>query len=314
MNHIKRICTIIVCLGIFSIFFMNIDQISKFILSLNTPKSSYQIPAPNKYKKETAFLFVQQLSEYKVSNQKELKNMFYTIVNNGWKEFTFYCPIEYKNCLDDVQSISQDQDLLTHINNFVHPFNSFNNIKTIINKSGEVTVSISYFYTKEQIDALNKTVDALYKELITPIMTNEEKIRTIHDYIINHSRYDTDENSTNHSYIAYGPLLEGYATCNGYTDAMALFLEELNIPNFKVATTPNDPTKEGHVWNAVFLNNTWYHLDLTWDDPVSSDGKDYLLDKYFLITTEELVQKETDTPTSEEHQFRRDIYQEFLYS
>ena len=147
-------------------------------------------------------------------------------------------------------------------------------------------------------------------------MDTYTKILTIHDYIINNTKYDVERNnngtSNYHSYLAYGPLLEGYATCNGYTDAMALFLEKLNIPNFKVAKTP-DPTNdtEGHVWNAVYLDNKWLHLDLTWDDPVSNDGQDYLQHKYFLITTEQLKSIDTNGEVKVlEHEFAHNIYPE----
>ena len=55
-----------------------------------------------------------------------------------------------------------------------------------------------------------------------------DQIKTMHDYIINHTKYDVDRNENGESkylsYLAYGPLFEGYATCNGYTDLMAIFL------------------------------------------------------------------------------------------
>ena len=166
----------------------------------------------------------------------DLKNIYYTIVNNGWKEFTFYCPSEYVECLEDVKKISNDQDLLTHLNNYVHPYNGFSNVKTVISETGDITVSINYFYSEDQIKKINQQVDKIYNEIITNDMDTYTKILTIHDYIINNTKYDIERNNNGnsmyHSYIAYGPLLEGYATCNGYTDAMALFLEKMNSPNF----------------------------------------------------------------------------------
>ena len=246
----------------------------------------------------------------------DLKNIYFTIVNHGWKEFTFYCPSEYINCLDDVKKLSNDQDLLTHLNNYVHPYNSFSNVKTVINESGEITVSIEYFYTEEQEDIINKKVDEIYNSIINDNMDLYTKILTIHDYIINNTKYDVTRNNEGNSiyksYIAYGPLIEGYATCNGYTDAMALFLEKLNVPNFKVAMTPDENSDtEGHVWNAVLIDNKWLHLDLTWDDPVSSDGTDYLQHKYFLITTNQLEEADTSGEVKvTEHQFKPTFYPE----
>ena len=274
------------------------------------------IPTSNSYVKKENFLFVQNTEDFLPFSKGDLKNIYYTIVNNGWKEFTFYCPSEYVHCLEDVKEISNDQDLLTHLNNYVHPFNGFSNVKTVISESGDITVSISYFYSDEQIKAINKKIDEIYKNIITDDMDTYAKILTIHDYIINNTKYDVERNnqgeSNYHSYIAYGPLIEGYATCNGYTDAMALFLEKMNIPNFKVAMTPEENSNtEGHVWNAVYLDNQWVHLDLTWDDPVSSDGTDYLQHKYFLITTTQLEEADNSGEVIvTEHQFKKNIYPE----
>ena len=274
------------------------------------------IPTSNSYVKKENFLFIQNTEDFLPFSKGDLKNIYYTIVNNGWKEFTFYCPSEYVHCLEDVKEISNDQDLLTHLNNYVHPFNGFSNVKTVISESGDITVSISYFYSDEQIKAINKKIDEIYKNIITNDMDAYTKILTIHDYIINNTKYDVERNnqgeSNYHSYIAYGPLIEGYATCNGYTDAMALFLEKMNIPNFKVAMTPEENSNtEGHVWNAVYLDNQWVHLDLTWDDPVSSDGTDYLQHKYFLITTTQLEEADNSGEVIvTEHQFKKNIYPE----
>ena len=62
---------------------------------------------------------------------------------------------------------------------------------------------------------------------------------------------------------------------------MAIFLNKIGIPNYKISG-------EDHVWNLVYLDGKWLHLDLTWDDPVTSNGENILLDKFFLITTDEL--------------------------
>lgn len=79
---------------------------------------------------------------------------------------------------------------------------------------------------------------------------------------------------------------------------MKLFLDRLNIPNYKISS-------ENHIWNLVNVDNNWYHLDLTWDDPVTSNGTDVLEYDYFLITTTELEELESD-----QHNFDIKIYKE----
>lgn len=303
------------CLLTFLFVLLNLNNITNYLSKFITNEPTIIVPPKNSYFKKDVFQFVTSTENFTPFSKGDLKNIFYTIVNNGWNEFTFYCPSEYTNCLKDVKEISQNQDLLTHLNNYVHPYNGFSNVKTLISETGNITVSIQYFYKEEEIKQIDEKVNTIFNELINNSMDEYTKILTIHDYIINNTKYDVERNndgsSIYQSYIAYGPLFEGYATCNGYTDAMALFLEKMNIPNFKVAMTPEaGSNSEGHVWNAVYVNNEWLHLDLTWDDPVSKDGKDYLQHKYFLINTKQLHEIDYGEITITEHDFKENIYLE----
>ena len=178
------------------------------------------------------------------------------------------------------------------------------NIDTEFDSLGKVTITITHNYTNSQIETIESKVDDIYNELIKDNMNDNEKIKSIHDYIINTTKYDTDRSDNKitkyHSDIAYGALIEHYAICGGYADSMKLFLDKLNIPNYKISS-------ENHIWNLVKLDNKWYHLDLTWDDPVTSTGEDVLEYDYFLITTEQLKKLETD-----QHIFDENVYQEAI--
>ena len=317
MNFFKKIITPLFCCFILGSLLWNIDIISTKITRLLAKNPTYQTSSTSEYKQTDSFIFVQNTDKFTPLSQKDIKNIFYTIVNNGWNNFTFYCPNEYQECIEDIKDFSQNQDLLTHINNFVHPYNSFTNIKTTLSETGEVNVNIEYLYDRNQLQTINEKIDEIMKQNLTSEMDLQEKIKVLHDYIINNTKYDVTRNengeSKYQSYIAYGPLFEGFATCNGYTDAMALFLTKLGIKNYKIATTPTSEAKdtEGHVWNAVYLENKWLHLDLTWDDPVSTDNKDYLQHKYFLVNNEALKKADEGEVEVLEHNFKKNIYLEF---
>ena len=51
------------------------------------------------------------------------------------------------------------------------------------------------------------------------------------------------------------------------------------------------------------VNGKWLHLDLTWDDPVTSDNTNQLLYDYFLINNDKLFKLDT-----KQHNFNRNIY------
>jgi len=256
----------------------------------------------NQYYRDYDFDFVQNTDKLEPTNRQELLNTFYTIINSGEEEFTFYCPDSYSSCLDEVEQIANDQDLLSHINNFVHPYNGFNHIETQYDSLGKVTVYIKKSYSKKQIQELESKIDELSQELILPGDSDINNIRRVHDYIINHSIYDSNRSDYNittyNSDIAYGPLFQGYGICGGYTDAMELFLEEMGIKSYKISS-------DQHVWNAVYLDGKWVHLDLTWDDPVVSSGENLLEHNFFLIDTTTLLALEQT-----EHIFDQNIYSE----
>ena len=256
----------------------------------------------NEYYRDYDFDFVQNTNDFSPKNRQDILNIYYTAINAGKNTFTFYCPSSYKECLNEVDNLANDQTTLSHINNFVHPFNGFKNIETEYDSLGKVKIKIEKSYTKEEIEKVEKKVKSIEKEVITSNSSLENNIKNIHDYIINNSKYDSNRSDNNivkyKSDISYGPLIEGYGLCGGYTDAMELFLEDLNVKSFKVSS-------ENHVWNAVYLNNSWLNLDLTWDDPVTTDSSDVLNHDFFLITTEKLASLETS-----QHSFDLTIYSE----
>jgi transglutaminase/protease-like cytokinesis protein 3 len=249
--------------------------------------------------------FAEITTDFVPDSKQEILNIYYTVLNAGWNSFTFYC--NYDACLSDVNDISSNTVLLSNLNNFVSPYNQYSTLSTYSNPllNEKVNISITRTYDEAMVEALESKVDEIYNSLNISSYSIRDQIRTIHDYIINHTKYDTNkidnvEDTTYKSDIAYGPLFEGYGICSGYTDAMALFLDKLNIPNFKVAS-------ESHIWNLVYLDNEWYHLDLTWDDPYSAAGADTINHNFFLISYETLVQWNTG-----KHNFDQSIYTEAL--
>lgn len=256
----------------------------------------------NEYYREIDYMFVQNTNDFSPKNKQELINIYYTIINSGVDTFTFKCNEEYTSCVNDVKDLANDQAQLSDINNYVHPFNGFAHIETEYDSLGRVTVNIVKSYTNEKIDMINKKVDELYPQLVNENDTTFNNIKRVHDYIINNTIYDSDRSDNGiinyESDIAYGPLFQGYGICGGYSDLMELFLIRMGVNCYKISS-------DDHVWNAVYYDGKWLHLDLTWDDPVSSDGRQYLEYNYFLIDTPKLLYLETS-----QHIFNQNHYLE----
>ena len=223
----------------------------------------------NEYYKDKDYSYIQNTNDFIAKDQKHLFNIFYTIINSGTQNFTFYCDDNYKECTNDVIKLVSDKEILSNINNFVHPFNSFESINASYDEYGQIDLKINKVYTEQNIIEVNNKIDSIIKSKIKKGMTNKQKIKTIHDYIINNGKYATDEIRKKYPNRSYNKandiLIDGVGLCSAYADAMALFLYEFNIDNYKIASNT-------HIWNLVKINNKWLHLDPTWDDPVTTTG------------------------------------------
>jgi len=306
-NLLKYIFVLGFLLIFIGIIYSNEDNINNLYKDIIYKDSDYKVTEKNEYYRDYNFIFVQNVDSMIATKKSDLKNIYYTGLNTGKTSFEFKCSTKYKDCIKDVKELADDNTLLSNINNFVHPYNSFKHINTTYTNLGIVTVEIDHMYKKEDINAIDSKINAIYPALTQGYNKNDinsikNTITTIHNYIINTTKYDSERADNNikkyKSDIAYGPLYEGYALCGGYTDLLELFLERLEIESYKVSS-------QMHVWNAVKINNTWYNVDLTWDDPVTNTGEDMLLTDYLLVDSNTMQNKDTS-----QHIFNQEVYNE----
>ncbi len=253
----------------------------------------------NEYRKKENYEYLKIYEDTNINNKTEAKNMIYTFLDSGWDSYTVKCNPDYLNCVNDIIEMAQNETYLTDLSNFVHPFNTFEEVNTTFTSAGKMTLKKVSKYSDEQIKVINEKVNEIYDKYYDPSKNVKENIKIFHDYIINNTKYDSDNKtgaSSTDSSTAYGVLINGVGICSGYTDAMALFLEKMNVKNYRLSSS-------SHVWNLVYVGGKWLHLDLTWDDPIMEDKSDAISDEYFLIDTNELLSKEDN-----EHEFDSTIY------
>ena len=113
-----------------------------------------------------------------------------------------------------------------------------------------------------------------------------EKIKKVHDWLVDNLEYDVSLERTN-THNIYGALIERCVVCEGYAKAFKYIMDSLDIPCILVkgVGTNSSGQTEKHMWNYVYIENNWYAIDVTWDDPVI-EGKGWLTQKmkyaYFL--------------------------------
>ena len=158
-------------------------------------------------------------------------------------------------------------------------------------KSGKV--EFNYMKDQEVIKAKREEVERkaeqVLKEIISPHFTDFEKVKAVHDYLVLHTEYDYENyyNDTipRSAYNSYGPLMKGFAVCDGYTRAAALLLDKLGIENVYVQGYLSNGSL--HSWNLVMLDGEFYHMDVTWND-TSGQYKDSIQYQYFLLNDDEI--------------------------
>ena len=122
-------------------------------------------------------------------------------------------------------------------------------------------IEIDHFMNYEEELYVNNRVAKIISEIIAENMNDHEKIKAVHDWIVLNSEYDTSSELRS----PYDILSKGKSVCQGYALLFYLFMDKLNIP---VKFITGETRSFNHIWNMVKADCYWYHIDLTFDDPV----------------------------------------------
>lgn len=127
-------------------------------------------------------------------------------------------------------------------------------------------------YTKKISDIVSN-VDSTWSDL--------EKALFLHDYICENYSYDTNYKI----YDAYSMLINKKGVCQAYSLLYKELLRQVGVQSEYVSSDSMD-----HGWNIVKIGSKWYHVDVTWDDPIP-DRYSMVSHKYFLMSDTEAASK-----------------------
>ena len=301
-RKLASILFLLICAMIGYYLITNREQVSNFIVNTIKKYRSNVVNVPEKSYNHRLYIYntVSETDDFIPHNIEDIKKIYYTVLNNGWESFTFYCPYDYESCVSDVKTIanSKGDGFITLINSYVSPYNIYVRYNTLIIGDNTINLTVEKLYSEEEIKKLDSIIDKYINENIDKNNVKQKDIEKIHDYIIKKTKYDDNYVKTDKivdSNKATGALINGKSLCSGYADAFALFLDKLNIPNFKV-------NSEEHEWNVIYFNNKWSHVDVTWDDDEINKNNNR---NFFLINTKELLEKD-----KKDHNFNKDLYLE----
>ena len=162
----------------------------------------------------------------------------------------------------------------------------FENVK--INSATVLSIDPVYSFSGSNLRQAREWFDISVNEILAGIsenMSDYEKELYLHDTL---ARRITYHDGTTNCHNAYGAIVEGYATCDGYAEALQYLLHREGIQSFiAIGYGYNFKRQEyaAHAWNYVCIDGKYYQVDLTWND------KDEILcHEYFNFTDAEMAE------------------------
>ncbi len=147
------------------------------------------------------------------------------------------------------------------------------------------SIEITNSMTVDQTKAYIASVDAELTEILAQVndaMSDEQKALAIHDYLIYEYEYDYDSYTTEtipeDSYRSGGLLMNRTGVCQAYAYAFYYLMSKFDIECYVTASDTMN-----HAWNIVKIQDDYYHVDCTYDDPVT-DRLGQVGHNYFLLS------------------------------
>lgn len=132
----------------------------------------------------------------------------------------------------------------------------------------------------------NERITALSDTICDGITDPYDKAKAIFTWVANNIVYDDDYYDGRKDTVTILPdeVLDSRLTiCDGYTRLTQALLQAQGIPavyiggsafsggyirhEFPDGTIELEPRKEGHAWNAAYINGNWVYIDSTWGRP-----------------------------------------------
>ena len=158
-----------------------------------------------------------------------------------------------------------------------------------------IRFSGTYSMDREQALARKEEIDEAAQILLNEAagLTNDyDKVKYVYDTIIKNTEYDL--NATDNQNV-YSVFVNHRSVCQGYAKSVQYLLDRMGVECALVQGSVD--TGEGHAWNLVKVNGSYYYVDATWGDasyqPEEEEVIGYYVPEinydYLCVTTEQLL-------------------------
>ena len=216
------------------------------------------------------------------SGQKAYDSMYYGFLT--YEEEIDLHGLGFKQFNDILQKLKNDNPQLFFIETASFQYNP-------ISWSGRIIPQ--YRFPKEKADQTLIAIQERYEPIIEQcrLSSDIQKEKQIHDLICKNVYYD--KQFAESSFECVGPLLFGKGVCSGISKAAKLLFDHLGLKTIYIygeasenAENTGNDAETSHAWNLVFLDNAFYHLDITFDLTISSN--DIIRYDYFNLSDSEI--------------------------
>jgi len=154
----------------------------------------------------------------------------------------------------------------------------------------EILNSTNPIFTDPIQQELYDVAESIVESITDPEMSDKEIAIAVHDYLVVNTIYEDITNTVDQiDYLstAHSILVRNEGQCQGYAEAYTLLMSIAGVESRIVSGSALDQRAkyQPHAWNQVKIDGIWYHVDVTWDDPIPDTG-DQVISSYLLRSDE----------------------------
>ena len=264
---------------------------------------SQEVPATSKEDGESGESFLDRNAyEYARQYLNEAELLWYHDISNGLGVLGTEFELDSKGLeaglteedIDKVfQCVLNDHPELFYVDGYSYMKYSRGNKLVSIKFSGTYTCDAET--VRERAAQINRAADAVLSG-ISGETDQYTKVKYVYDMVIKNTEYDYNAPDNQNIYSVF---VNKRSVCQGYAKSVQFLLNRLGIESTLVLGMVN--TGEGHAWNLVKIDGSYYYLDATWGDASynmdTNGGQGQSMPEinydYLNVTTDELLKTHT---------------------